>query len=57
MAHVPKNRGTYMRHGEKGKIKIGHRYPRCTSHVDKAASRQMIRSMGLEAAKKGGWVK
>ena len=51
-----KVRGTDMRHGKAGNPKIGHRPPRCTSHCDKAAARQMIRGMGLAVAKANGWV-
>ena len=45
-----------MRHGANGNPKFGHRHPRCTSHCDKAAARQLIRKMGLEAARKGHWI-
>lgn len=47
-----------MRHGKNGNPKFGHHPPRCTSHCDKAAGKQILRAFkgDLALAKKLGWL-
>lgn len=48
-----------MRHGLRGNLKFNHRPPRCISHCDKAAGKQILRSFkgDLKLARELGWLK